>query len=154
MSTVTADQVARFFVKTANESGDVITNLELQKLVYYAQAWHLALYERPLFDDAIEAWVHGPVVRSLYSKYKGFGAGPIVKQVHSLSIPSRVERHLQDVLLAYGHLSAFQLEHLTHSEQPWRSARGDLPPDVNANHVISRKDMTEYFKHKLNGKKA
>ena len=69
MAATTAERVADYIIRSAHESGELITNLKLQKLVYYAQAWHLALFDEPLFDDPIEAWVHGPVVSSLYSKF-------------------------------------------------------------------------------------
>jgi uncharacterized phage-associated protein len=49
------------------------TQLKLQKLVYYSEAWHLAYFERPLIPEDFEAWVHGPVVRSLWDHYKGRG---------------------------------------------------------------------------------
>ena len=54
-------------------------NLKLQKLVYYAQAWHLALRDVPLFEEDFEAWVHGPVIPALYQEYKKFGWRPILE---------------------------------------------------------------------------
>ena len=54
-----ANQVAQNIIGFSHEHGDPISNLKLQKLLYYAQAWYLALYDVPLFDDPIEAWVHG-----------------------------------------------------------------------------------------------
>ncbi|OQY42717.1 MAG: hypothetical protein B6240_13665 [Desulfobacteraceae bacterium 4572_87] len=51
------------------EAGDLISNLKLQKLVYYAQGFYLALYDEPLFNEPIEAWTHGPVIRELYRSY-------------------------------------------------------------------------------------
>ena len=61
MAEVSARQVAQFMISFSHEHGDPISNLKLQKLLYYAQAWFLALQDKPLFDERIEAWAHGPV---------------------------------------------------------------------------------------------
>ena len=55
------DAADYFLSKIDEDAGDVITNLKLQKLVYYAQGFSLALCGRPLFAERIEAWQHGPV---------------------------------------------------------------------------------------------
>ncbi len=65
--------IAEYFIYLSNKSDRHITNLKLQKLVYYAQAWHLVFFNRKLYDAPIEAWIHGPAVRSLYKKYKRSG---------------------------------------------------------------------------------
>ena len=61
--------------KTTWTRGDLMTNLRLQKLLYFAQGWHLARFGRPLFDASIEAWPYGPVVPEVYRAYKEYGAG-------------------------------------------------------------------------------
>jgi uncharacterized phage-associated protein len=71
VATMKAQDVAEYFLTLVDdEAGDSLSNLKLQKLVYYAQGFHLALTEKPLFDEAIEAWEHGPVVPGLYHKLK------------------------------------------------------------------------------------
>ena len=74
-----AEQVADYFINLANqqvidERGTVegITNLKLQKILYFAQAAHLAVHEKPLFKEDIEAWKFGPVIPSVYRKYKKY----------------------------------------------------------------------------------
>ena len=67
------NDVVDYFLGFANETGEWITNLKLQKLVYYAQAWHLAIYSKPLFNTDFEAWVHGNVIHDLYSECKSWG---------------------------------------------------------------------------------
>lgn len=69
MTQITCFDIAKHFIRFANEEGSFISNLKLQKLVYYAQAWHLAIHGTPLFEEDFEAWVHGPVIPSLYQKY-------------------------------------------------------------------------------------
>ena len=65
-SEVTAFDVANYFLSIPEYED--LTNLKLQKLVYYAQGIHLAIYGKPLFNEAIKAWEHGPVVPELYRK--------------------------------------------------------------------------------------
>lgn len=149
---MTAKRVANSIVKFCNEYGDLISNLKLQKLLYYAQAWHLAIHNKELFPEDFKAWVHGPVVPSVYHAFKEFGCGPILRQPTAVVTGPKFEAHLAEVMGAYGGLSGFDLERLTHSESPWRNARGDLPPDQPSSVVISKKDMKQYYKAKLGGK--
>ncbi|NJM61724.1 MAG: DUF4065 domain-containing protein, partial [Oscillatoriales cyanobacterium RU_3_3] len=65
--------VARYFLcRVDRESGDTISLLKLQKLVYYAQAWSLVFRSQPLFFQDVEAWVSGPVVRDVWNEYKAY----------------------------------------------------------------------------------
>ena len=59
------DVAAYILAKQDDDSGDLISNLKLQKLAYYAQGFCLAMHGRPLFPEAIKAWKHGPVVSEL-----------------------------------------------------------------------------------------
>ncbi|MEM9215382.1 MAG: type II toxin-antitoxin system antitoxin SocA domain-containing protein [Cyanobacteria bacterium P01_F01_bin.150] len=72
---LTCHEVANYFLSLMDEdAGDLISNLKLQKLVHYAQGIHLALYDKALFPETIEAWTHGPVVPELYHRYEKFGS--------------------------------------------------------------------------------
>lgn len=73
----TASIIAKHILGACKAKQDFITNLKLQKLLYYSQAWHLAIYDEPLFQDRIEAWVHGPVVPSVFREYRSFRWSPI-----------------------------------------------------------------------------
>ena len=143
MST-TASRVAERLINLSHEKRAPISNLKLQKLLYYAQAWHLALFEKPLFEDAIEAWVHGPVVPSVFRQYKEFRWNPIALR-ETNPLPARIERHLQEVWNVYGKFDASTLERRTHGEDPWKDARGGLSPDESSNAVISRRSMKAYY---------
>jgi len=71
----TCFDVANYFLKRQDpDAGDLMSNLKLQKLVYYAQGFHLAMENSPLFNEPIEAWEHGPVCVPLYHKYKSCGS--------------------------------------------------------------------------------
>lgn len=157
MPEVTANQVADWLIWFAHEHGDGITNLKLQKQLYYAQAWRLALKDEPLFDAQFQAWIHGPVISRIYGQYKQYGCGPIPFTGSGTSalaedclpepaLPTEVRSHLMDVMSAYGDLSAWQLERLTHSEAPWLEARGTLPIDAPCQTVISNARMQQFYK--------
>ena len=136
--------VADYFIWLANETGSFISNLKLQKLVYYAQAWHLALHENPLFQEDFEAWVHGPVIPTLYQKYKVFGWQPILEDAKP-ELPEEIREFLNEVAQEYFACDAYELEQMTHAEAPWNRAREDLPPDAPSNAVIEKEWMKEYY---------
>ncbi|MQU07685.1 Panacea domain-containing protein [Pseudomonas helleri] len=135
--------VAKYFLAQSSEdAGDLISNLKLQKLVYYAQGFSLALSGRPLFDEHIEAWLHGPVIPALYHHYKDFGSGHIPHPVaFDLGIFTAQERELLDEAYEfYGQYSAWRLRQLTHDESPWRESYRE-----GSNQVIHRDSMTRFF---------
>ncbi len=142
----TAHEVAQYIIAFSHQHGDPISNLKLQKLLYYAQAWHLALTGKPLFPQQIEAWVHGPVVPSVYHQYKPLSWRPIPDEPGDAKFDTDTREFLNEVMDVYGELSAYQLEKLTHQEDPWRNARGDVPLDESSNAVISHNDMRNYYR--------
>lgn len=75
----TASRIADYFLAFANATGSLVTNMKLQKLVFYTQAWHIAVFNEEIFDEDFQAWVHGPVLPSLYEKYKSFQWRPILR---------------------------------------------------------------------------
>lgn len=73
-----AYDVAKYILYIAYRNGDVITNLKMQKLLYYAQAWYMVNNKSELlFEDEIQAWRFGPVVPAVYEKMKRFKFNPI-----------------------------------------------------------------------------
>ncbi len=126
-----------------------LTNLKLQKLLYYSQAWHLALADTTLFPEEIEAWIHGPVVPRVFGVFKAYRWNVIDAEVHSVADES-VIGHVDSVLDSYGKYGATELERLTHSEFPWIEARAGIPPDEPSRNVISRDRMKEYYRTLLN----
>jgi uncharacterized phage-associated protein len=140
--------VADYFIWLANETGSFLSNLKLQKLVYYAQAWHLALNDTPLFSEDFQAWVHGPVIPDLYQKYKVFGWQPILENANP-ELPKEVQDFLEEVSEEYFACDAYQLEQMTHAEAPWNWARADLQHDAPSNAVIKKEWMKEYYRSRV-----
>jgi uncharacterized phage-associated protein len=140
--------VAKYFLSLADEdAGDLISNLKLQKLVYYAQGFHLALYNTELFSEEIEAWTHGPVVPALYAAYQEYGSDaiPIPTDVDFRIYDSQSRELLDEVYQVYGQFSAWKLRNMTRDEQPWR---GVYDRD-GAGGDISKSAMRSFFKTQL-----
>ena len=148
---IKVSDIGRYFIYLANQENKPVTNKKLQKLVYYAQAWSLVLNNKKLFNEPIEAWVHGPAVRSLYVQYKNFGFNPIQQEVKfdSIKISGRNKELLDEVWKVYGKMDAGYLEMLTHSEKPWQEAREGLQSFESSGNEISLKTMKSYYSKKL-----
>lgn len=69
-----AKDVADYVIWYANKIGKRITNLQLQKIMYYLQAYYLVEVGTELFQEPVEKWKLGPVVDNVYQEYKGYGA--------------------------------------------------------------------------------
>lgn len=130
------------------DAGDNITALKLQKLCYYAQAWHLVFTGGPLFEEEFEAWDHGPLNYALWKLYqKPQGWTPIdpdddLWEFEPAEIFTSDELDtLNEVWETYGAYTAKHLEHLTHQEDPWRSAK--------KNDVIKKSVMRAYYHAQL-----
>ena len=150
---ITYKEIANFFVAFGNEAGETITNLRLQKLVYYAQAWHLANFETPLFQHDFEAWVHGPVIKDLYHENKKYGFSPIESNVTlgdiSKILPEDKFEFVKEVADIYLNFTAYELEKMTHQETPWIQARKGVSEDEICSNVISKESMLEYYASKI-----
>lgn len=142
-----ANDIAAWFLGNIDrESGDAVTHLKLQKLVYYAQAWSLALRDSPLFDEDMQAWAHGPVADSVYQVYRdaGWSALPAPAQMPSIA-PDDAE-HLSTILATYGDFSAKHLERMTHAEAPWIEARNGLPDEAWCREPILKETMARFYR--------
>lgn len=148
------DAVADRLICTAREVGDPISNLKLQKLAYYAQAWHLALHDTPLVDEPFQAWVHGPVCPKLYERFKGNSWRPLEGEINPPTLDDHHEQFLTEVWNAYGDFTAGALERMTHAEDPWLVARSGLAPDAPSTTEISRELMKTYYRKRLSGATA
>lgn len=124
MTNHTAGDIARWFIAWAEAEDADLSNLKLQKLLYYAQGHYLGMTGRPLFDDDLQAWAHGPVVPSVYRSFKSAGAGPIdpnqvLPDDFDWDAYADVQQHLMKVWNTYGAMAAWSLRNRTHRESPW-----------------------------------
>lgn len=139
------DNVIKYFLKKLGE----ITPLALQKLLYYSQGFYKTFYDDYLFDDDCEAWVHGPVYKDIYFKYRNFGYNPIEDgklEFENVNLTEAEEELLDSIIDNFGCYSAKTLEKMTHSERPWRLTRKDFKSEEKSNEVIRKSLIEEYFK--------
>ena len=98
----TANNVAKYIIHRFQEAGDPVTNLKLQKLLYYVQGWHLGIFKNPAFNDEFEAWVHGPVIPEVFHAYKFNQWNPIILEEEAPESEGVLQAHIDETLDAYG----------------------------------------------------
>lgn len=138
------ENVANYILGLSNpDIGDIISNLALQKLLYYCQGFYLALHDKSLFDEPILAWAYGPVVNSIYEKYRYLGANHIEKPVdiEDFELTEAEKAIISEVHEIYGQFSAWRLMEMTHQEMPWKS--------TPQNGIIEVRKLKTYFKTQL-----
>jgi len=146
---VTALDVAKYILNYFREShGDSISNLKLQKLLYYAQGRSLGLNNELLFDDEIQAWVHGPVVPSVYAHFKKNGWQPIYDEFKIPTFSKPIQDLLNKVCEDYGGYLPCELERMTHEEYPLKVAREGYEYDQNCSVPLNHNVMKEFFRSK------
>ena len=152
----TAKQVADYFLNLVNkgeESGEVFTNLKMQKLAYYTQGLALAILGRPMFKEGIEAWPHGPVVPDLFREYKNSGikgSQPVTPPPQDYCARDHFDKEeikvLDEVFDVYGQFSAWRLCDMAHLEPPWQDAwRGGKGHGA----AITHESLKRYFSTQL-----
>lgn len=141
-----ARDIADWIVRRRHDLGAATTNLELQKHLYYAQAFHLGLTGEPLFADSFQAWKYGPVLRAEYERFRSSQDRPIPKEmVGDRALTDDVARFLNDVEDVIGGVAGYALARMTHAESPWREARGSLGIDEPSNVHIDVGRMRDYY---------
>lgn len=139
-----ASDIAKYFIHYANlEEDGMMTNLKLQKLLYYAQGFHLALFNQPLFREEIKAWQYGPVVEEIYHTYKGYSRNPLPdpKDFNPEVISLESKDLIDEVYRVFGKYTGTVLANLTHQEKPWIN--------TGINQTITHELMSDYFKSQI-----
>ena len=141
------DIAKKLIFKAQNDEpngGERLTNLKLQKLLYYQQGFHLAFFGTPLFAENVEAWMYGPVVPAVYDEYSAYGSSALPEVKVPVSLSEDEEELFNEVYDAYREFSAIGLMNRTHSERPWLDA---VPHDRGT--VITQDSMMAYFKTQI-----
>lgn len=148
----TAIDTAKYLVWLAGNDErepDALTPLRIQKLLYYVQGWSLAARGKVIFDDEIEAWVHGPVVRSVYTEFAPLENQAIPADVGKdpSMLPSEEKAVIRSVWEGYKQHSASALWEKTHSESPWKETyRPNGKHDRRCDETISTESLTRFFR--------
>lgn len=135
--------VAKYILKKTGP----ISAMKLQKLVYYSQAWAVVWDDEPIFNERIEAWSNGPVVRELYEEHRGMFTvtEDDFKKGNARTIKKKHKETIDAIIKAFGKKSAQWLSDQTHSERPWLDARNGLDDSERGDHEISLDTMSEYY---------
>lgn len=149
------------------ENGISVCPLKLQKILYYIQSWYLVYFDKQLlFEEKPEAWVNGPVYRSIYNQFKHIGIYDQIKKddidldislkemKKKLMLDKEQESFLEAIYHNYGTMSHDKLVFLTHSEKPWSEKREGLSPFDYSSEEISIDTMYSYYKERIDKKKS
>ena len=146
-----AEKIALYII----DSNRGITNLFLQKILYYIKAIGKLLVEYPIITDECEAWRFGPVFPNIYEKYKNFGKQEIILDLpvdYAKNLLTKEEKQVTDfVLNTFGIYNIWFLKDLTHMEEPWLSARNGIDEEAASNNPIDDNLIDDYFE-KINKK--
>ncbi|APX94289.1 hypothetical protein BWR19_15855 [Halomonas sp. 1513] len=142
----TARDIANYLLVKANQAeGEAaeISNLKLQKLLYYVQGFHTVLFDRPAFDDRMEAWLHGPVLPSIYREFRQYGNGNIPAPPPEVvdQIDEDTAELVDEVFNVYAKHSAWHLRNLTHEEDPWLN---NYDAETGSQEITTE-DLAEFF---------
>jgi uncharacterized phage-associated protein len=122
-----------------------ITTMKLQKLVFYCQAWHLAVTGNPLFPERIEAWARGPVVPHLHNRHRGLFEVSAWPAGRAENLDQDAIRTVEWTVQKYGGFSAEALSRMSHQELPWIVARGPLPEGERGATEISHDQLRAFY---------
>lgn len=135
-----AIDIAKYFINELHPEP-----LKLQKLLYFAQGFSYAFYDKELFNDDFEAWVHGPVIPSIYHEYKSYEYNPIDLNYNLKEFNKDVMDLLEYVKNNYAKYDGKYLEEITHKEEPWLLSRTGLDPDERSDKTIPKSNIAAYF---------
>lgn len=142
------NNVADYFL-----SKESMSHKKLQKICYYAYSWYLTLYDKHLFTDGgFEAWVHGPVNKRLYDRFKCYGWQSIPKiNFEDDGVENEVKEFL-DIIYDNFHMhTADELEAMTHAEIPWIEARNGLAKNEVGVNSIKDSVIKSFYSSLLEG---
>lgn len=168
MMAYTPQQIANYFLERAEIERVPMTQLKLIKLVYIAYGWYLALTNKKLFSEEIQAWKHGPVVRSIYDEFKDYGKRPIDRRSYDLDLDTfemhapQIDAADKDTALvldrvwgSYKRLDAWTLREKTHEfDSPWHRVYKEGVMNITLNDSDIREHYTQRIRQYLDAAKA
>lgn len=130
------EMVTRWFINKLQPNP-----LELQELLYFAQGISFCMYDKELFEEDFEGWVHGPAIRSVYQKYRSFGCNGIDIKYEDPELDKETLSVLEYVKDNYGKY----LENVILQQTPWLYAMDGLDPYAKIGKTIPKELIAEYF---------
>ena len=137
---INATIVGQYFLSKNQD----LTDIQIQKLVYYAYSWYMVLHNvKKIFDEQPEAWIHGPVFRSLFNKMKDYKRFLNFDEAEKMGESN--SEFLDKIFDVYGKYSGNELEKMTHSELPWQEARRGLGAYEHSQNKIKDADIIKCY---------
>lgn len=138
-----AVDVAQYLIRKCTLDGEPISNLQLQKILYYIQAYFLQQEYRAFFSDDIEAWTFGPVVRNVYMRYCGYGSTEIYETDEpDISFSSKEMEVIDSIVEEKRKIKAWDLVNATHEPgKPWDKIYKD---GIGDKEVIPKAVIAQY----------
>jgi uncharacterized phage-associated protein len=149
--------VANYVLDVCAERGTPLTNLSLQKIVFFCHAWCLGRLKKPLIRHEFEAWEYGPVLPYLYRDFSGFGAEPITsravginpstgsKEIVRANFEADITPLLDEVVAFYGRRTSSELVRLSHVPGgPWFNV-WNHGADLNPGMRIKNVDIESFY---------
>ncbi len=164
MKKVELKKLVNFIIAYCNIHGFTITPMKLQKILYFIQAWYLVRFDKELlFDELPQAWVNGPVYRSIYNEYKTtfYRSTPLIlkeikevgkdekileKYKESLGLDEKQVNAINIILKHYSSKDESKLVLMTHSDAPWNIAREGYGEFDRCEEIISAESMYQFYK--------
>lgn len=142
---------------TADDTSVSLINLKLQKLIYYIQGWFFGYMKEPMMNTKFEAWIHGPVSRPLYDRfrenknlYSFIGYNDVIYREADKMIADEDKDFIKYILGNYAGFSGVELEQQSHQDMPWKKTREGLQPMEASTREIDDSLFVEYFGAKWN----
>lgn len=150
------DNVCDYIIVRLAEAESCSNVLKIQKLLYYCQAWNLAFHNELLFEGNFEAWIHGPVNKDIYNRFRDTKSlysqvteEDILRSFNPADISEQDKLRINNVLDVYASFSGTQLEEMTHKEDPWTRARSGYRPSQRCDVPIDENLMKSYYAARL-----
>jgi uncharacterized phage-associated protein len=142
-----AIQLASWVVRYRSDNGAPIDPVTLQKMLYYAQAFHLARHGDVLLRERFKAWTWGPVIPQVWHHFHS-NPGELVRPIisnHTASIAISTQTELKDVVDYFSRYNTFEISDATHHEDPWVEARQGLDDGKHSDRIISIENIRQYY---------
>lgn len=140
-----SNRLADFLIMESRQRGELLTPLKLQKLMFYADAWHMVIHNSEITPEKFQAWIHGPVALSQYHRFKAYKWRPILDDIVKPSFGAETDGHLIEIVDVFGSETGTALEIMTYQETPWLAARGGIPDDQPCSEFIDKELTKEYY---------
>lgn len=141
--------LAEWLILLAAKRKCSVTNSKLQVLLYYSQVWHLVFYQRELFKEPLEAWMHGPAIFKVYKYFEDRSFLSLPYRTDLPEIPAKMIRHLSEILEVYLPFPTETLERMVRHEFPWQNARRGLREQESSRNPIAIEDILSFYTSKM-----